>query len=131
MTFDYTALAELYPARSCKRSTGRVTYKRFEVAAEAVRFAMEESPPCRVTSLHSVVPIATIRTCLPAFKHGWVNSNPTTSESSRGPRRLHTHARRDERRRYRRTDGRSCWRPHSRRVGAGAGAIVAPVIGGH
>ena len=44
MTFDYTALAELYPARSCKRSTGRVTYKRFEVAAEAVRFAMEELP---------------------------------------------------------------------------------------
>jgi hypothetical protein len=45
MTFDYTALAELYPARSCKRSMGRVTYKRFEVAAEAVRFAMEELPP--------------------------------------------------------------------------------------
>jgi hypothetical protein len=44
MTFDYTALAELYPARRCKRSTGRVTYKRFEVAAEAVRFAMEELP---------------------------------------------------------------------------------------
>ena len=30
MTFDYTAVVELYPARSCKRSTGRVTYKRFE-----------------------------------------------------------------------------------------------------
>jgi hypothetical protein len=43
MTFDYTALAELYPARSSKRSTG-VTYKRFEVAAEALRFAMEELP---------------------------------------------------------------------------------------
>ena len=44
MTFDYTALAELCPGRSCKRSMGRVTYKRFEVAAEAVRLAMEELP---------------------------------------------------------------------------------------
>ena len=44
-TFDYTALAELYPARSWKRNAGRVTYKRFEVAADAVRFAIEELPP--------------------------------------------------------------------------------------
>ena len=43
MTFDYTALAELYPARSWKCSS-RVTYKRFEIAAEAIRFAMEELP---------------------------------------------------------------------------------------
>ena len=44
-SFDYTALAELYPARSWKHNTGRVTYKRFDVAAEAVRFAIEELPP--------------------------------------------------------------------------------------
>jgi hypothetical protein len=44
MTFDYTALAELYPTSSYKRGAGSVKYKRFEVAAEAVRFAMEELP---------------------------------------------------------------------------------------
>ena len=39
MTFDYAAQAEH------KRRAGNVKYKRFEVAAEAVRFAMEELPP--------------------------------------------------------------------------------------
>jgi hypothetical protein len=44
MTFDYTALAELYPARNYNRRAACVTYKRFEVTAEAVRFAMKELP---------------------------------------------------------------------------------------
>jgi hypothetical protein len=43
-TFDYNALAELYPARSWKGNAGRISYKRFEMAAEAVRFAIEELP---------------------------------------------------------------------------------------
>ena len=45
MTVDYTALAELYPTRSYKHRAGSIKYKRFEVAAEAVRFAMEELSP--------------------------------------------------------------------------------------
>jgi hypothetical protein len=44
-TFDYTAEAELFPARSWKVSARRVTYKRFAKAAEAVRYAIEELPP--------------------------------------------------------------------------------------
>jgi hypothetical protein len=44
MTFDCAALAELYPIRTWKRRAGQLTYRRFEVAAEAVRFAMEELP---------------------------------------------------------------------------------------
>jgi hypothetical protein len=41
---DYTAEAELFPARSWKKRARGVSYKRFEAASEAVRFAIEELP---------------------------------------------------------------------------------------
>jgi hypothetical protein len=44
-TFDYTAQAELFPARSWKARARGISYKRFDDAAEAVRFAIEELPP--------------------------------------------------------------------------------------
>ena len=42
--FDYGAPAELYPSR-IKKGRGRISYKRFDTAAEALRFAIEEIPP--------------------------------------------------------------------------------------
>ena len=44
-TFDYNARAELFPPRLRKSPHQRFGYRRFAVAADAIRFAIEELPP--------------------------------------------------------------------------------------
>ena len=41
-SFDFTAQAELYTSRGTRSRRGPAGYKRFERAADAIRFAMEE-----------------------------------------------------------------------------------------
>jgi hypothetical protein len=44
-TFDYTSSAELFPTRNKRSGRSPFGYKRFDRAADAIRFAIEELPP--------------------------------------------------------------------------------------
>jgi hypothetical protein len=50
--FDYDAEAELFSARSQKSGRQASGYKRFDRAADAIRFAIEEFPPEQLPRVH-------------------------------------------------------------------------------
>jgi len=50
--FDYDAQAELFSARNRKSSRQSCGYKRFDRAADAIRFAIEELAPEQLLRAH-------------------------------------------------------------------------------
>ena len=50
--FDYEAEAELFSARNRKSSRQSSGYKRFDRAADAIRFAIEDLPPEQLLRAH-------------------------------------------------------------------------------
>jgi hypothetical protein len=50
--FDYEAEAELFSVRNGKSRSQSSGYKRFDRAAEAVRFAIEDLPPEQLLRAH-------------------------------------------------------------------------------
>jgi len=50
--FDYEAVAELFPARNRNASRQFARYRRFDRAADALRFAIEELPQLTLVSAY-------------------------------------------------------------------------------
>ena len=49
--FDYGAPAELFPSRN-KKGRGQISYKRFDTAAEALRYAVETIPSSALLGIY-------------------------------------------------------------------------------